>query len=170
MTFIGWTKTPVHLWRAITDAMLIQGAFTNLPFRLDRRFGFVIPKLPSQVERHPLHLYQNHPIRTVSGHWSYGLVFCLTWFVAKWTPTAAFESDDMEPRNVMDHRTSLTVEVARMWKRKPTVTKSEEVRRRVNKEDEGINGLLGQLLVSQALVDAELYNTLSFEQLSELKQ
>lgn len=57
-----------------------------------------------------------------------------------------------------------------MWKRQPTQTKSEETHRRVNKEDEGINGLLGQLLVSQALVDAELFNTLSFEQLDALKQ
>ncbi|KAI9491213.1 hypothetical protein BDB00DRAFT_834344 [Zychaea mexicana] len=87
----------------------------------------------------------------------------------KWSPT--FESE--EPRNVIDNRASLSVEVARMWKRQPAVGASNDQdkgRKDDKSKEEGMDGLLGQLLVSQALVDAELYNTLTFEQLSELKQ
>ena len=90
--------------------------------------------------------------------------------LAKWA-SPMFESE--EPRNIMDNRTSLSVEVARMWKRQPTpIQKAPALDARDAKilEEEGMNGLLGQLLVSQALVDAELYNTLTFEQLSDLKK
>ncbi|KAI7846923.1 hypothetical protein BDC45DRAFT_527878 [Circinella umbellata] len=88
----------------------------------------------------------------------------------KWA-SPMFESE--KPRNIMDNRTSLSVEVARMWKRQPAPTKKgQEPNSGGAKilEEEGMNGLLGQLLVSQALVDAELYDTLTFEQLSDLKK
>ena len=89
--------------------------------------------------------------------------------LAKWA-SPMFESE--EPRNIMDNRTSLSVEVARMWKRQPSPIKKapEPDARDAKILEEGMNGLLGQLLVSQALVDAELYNTLTFEQLSDLKK
>ncbi|KAI9262273.1 hypothetical protein BDA99DRAFT_72035 [Phascolomyces articulosus] len=90
---------------------------------------------------------------------------------SKWA-SPMFESE--EPRNIMDNRTSLSVEVARMWKRQPPSNNKPQQtdlkKDKVLQEDEGMGGLLGQLLVSQALVDAELYNTLTFEQLSDLKK
>lgn len=63
----------------------------------------------------------------------------------------------------------LSVQVAQLWKNKPVAIKESIVEDDTNNEDP-MEELLKQVLVSQALVDAQEYSMLSFEQVERLRK
>lgn len=63
----------------------------------------------------------------------------------------------------------LSVQVAQLWKNKPVAIK-ETITEDDTNNDDPMEELLKQVLVSQALVDAQEYNMLSFEQVERLRK
>lgn len=63
----------------------------------------------------------------------------------------------------------LSVQVAQLWKNKPVAIK-ETINEDDTRNEDPMEGLLKQVLVSQALVDAQEYNMLSFEQVERLRK
>ena len=63
----------------------------------------------------------------------------------------------------------LSVQVAQLWKNKPVAIK-EAISEDDTSSDDSMEELLKQVLVSQALVDAQEYNMLSFEQVERLRK
>ena len=63
----------------------------------------------------------------------------------------------------------LSVQVAQLWKNKPAAIK-ETIAEDDTNNDDPMEELLKQVLVSQALVDAQEYNMLSFEQVERLRK
>lgn len=63
----------------------------------------------------------------------------------------------------------LSVQVAQLWKNKPVAIK-ENITEDDTNNDDPMEELLKQVLVSQALVDAQEYNMLSFEQVERLRK